>query len=213
MEILEEIKEQEALDMRSNPKPVICEGKVSMETDDNNEDKNKNNPAFTVFVSKGEINCAVGDYLALSPTNASSVFRERKYILEVKSCAGKHLYADSVWPNHNEVGSELSRSPAWKVTPFPNLVSFNRMLTALKNLCTETSLENTGIFSELLNCYNEASESRVLSESSEENQTTKVNQASKLKYVLFVLNIMNISNQYSSSQMSNTTSRVLVKAK
>ena len=181
MEILEEIREQQILDMRSNPKPVICEGKVSIETDvDSNDDKNKNNPAFTVFVSKGEMDCAIGDYLALSPSNASSVFRERKYILEVKSCAGKHLYADPVWPNHIKVGIELSRSPAWKISPFPNLVSFKRMLEALKNLCTEALLENTGIFSELLNTWNEATESRVLNKSSEENQKATVNQASEL---------------------------------
>ena len=177
MEILEEIKQQEALDMRNmSTKPVVCEGKVSIETDENNDDKNRNNPAFTVFVSKGELNCAVGDYVALSPSNATSVFRERKYILEVKSCAGKHLYADPVWPNKIEVGSELSRSPSWKISPFPSLVSFNRMLEALKNLCTEAMPENIGIFSELLSTWNETRESFLSNEPTGENRETTANQ-------------------------------------
>ena len=142
LEILEEIKEQEALEMMPKRQSVVCDGTVSVEC--------------TIFVQNGELNCSVGDYLALSPSNAISVFRERKYIVEVKSCAGKHLTADSVWPNHQSVLNELSRSPSWKIIPFPNLVSFKRMLVALTKLCTETNLDNVGIFGELLSNWNEA---------------------------------------------------------
>ena len=161
MEILEDIKEQEHLEMRGQS--VVCEGKVSMERENEkgNDDigdgkakpKNNNQPMCTIFVFEGEIDCSVGDYIALSPSNARSAFRERQYLLEVKSCAGKHLYADPVWPNDKDVPDRLSRSPGWKITPFPNLVSFNRMLEALKKLCTETLLENVGIFAQLLNTW------------------------------------------------------------
>ena len=120
---------------------VVCDGTVSVEC--------------TIFVQNGELKCSVGDYLALSPSNASSVFRERKYIVEVKSCAGKHLTADPVWPSHESVLNELSRSPSWKIIPFSNLVSFNRMLEALTKLCTKTNVANVGIFGELLSNWNE----------------------------------------------------------
>lgn len=211
MEILEEIKEQEDLEMRSTLKPVVCEGKVSIEMDDNDDDRNKNNPKCVIFVQKGEINCSVGDYVALSPSNACSVFRERKCIMEVKSCAGKHLYADPVWPNHKDVPNELSRSPAWKITSFPNLVSFNRMLEALKKLCTKTSLESTGIFSNLLNTwsktrqdYEDNSENpprppdEPLGEANciKENQETAVNQAggSAESFILWFANISSVGS-------------------
>ena len=204
MEILEEIKQQEDLEMMPKRQSVICDGKISIQVDgndgegsdnDNATTKNKNDPKCTIFIQRGEINCSAGDYLALSPSNAGSVFRERKYIMEVKSCAGKHLYADPVWPNHNDVPDELSRSPAWKITPFPNLVSFNRMLEALKTLCTGTSLESVGIFGELLNTWNgtkdsyEANseneprspgESSAEGRSSKDSQETTVNQSGGL---------------------------------
>ena len=193
MEILEEIKQQEDLEMIPKRQSVVCEGKVSIQVDghdgevDDATAKNKNDPKCTIFIQRGEINCSVGDYLALSPSNACerSVFRERKYIMEVKSCAGKHVYADPVWPNHNDVPDELSRSRAWKITPFPNLVSFNRMLEALKTLCTGTSLERVGIFGELLNTWNETKDSyegnsenepRTPGESSAEGRSSKDSQ-------------------------------------
>ena len=165
LEILEEIKEQEAVEMMPKRQSVVCDGKVSVEADDDDDEtdadssgaktkpRNKNDPKCTIFVQKGEINCKVGDYLALSPSNAGSVFRERKYIMEVKSCAGKHLYVDPVWPKR--VPSEFSKSPFWKITSFPNLVSFNRMLEALKRLCTGAKREGAGIFGELLNAWSE----------------------------------------------------------
>ena len=152
MEILEEIKEQEAVEMGSIRESVVCVGKVSK--DINNENDNQNNPKCTIFLTKGEINCPAGDYVALSPTNAHSVFRERQYIMEVKSCAGKHLYVDPVWPRHDDVPNKLSSYPAWKIMLFPNLVSFNRMLEALRKLCTCKDLQSAGIFGELLNTWN-----------------------------------------------------------
>ncbi|XP_028415349.1 uncharacterized protein LOC114538372 [Dendronephthya gigantea] len=172
MEILEDVKEQEYLEMGGQS--VACEGKVSMEIEkeDGNDDsdgktkatKNNNQPMCTIFVFNGEINCLVGDYLALSPRNAYSAFREREYIMEVKKSAGKHLYADPVWPNDKGVPDRLSRSPGWKISPFPNLVSYNRMLEALKKLCTETTLENVGIFGELLNTWSGTKSDREIHE-------------------------------------------------
>ena len=185
LEVLEEIKEQEELESNPTRKSIVCDGKVSIEEDDEASD-------CTIFIQEGEMNCSVGDYLALSPSNAHSAFRERKYIMEVKSCAGKHLSADAVWPKHERVPDELSRSPSWKIMQFPNLVSFNRMLEALSKLCTETPLENAGIFNELLhswgrvqgNCKVDAEERKFSEEFPEEascsnDNTTAVNQLDK----------------------------------
>lgn len=156
-EILEEVKEREDLEMIPKGQSAVCEGKVSAETNDLGSGNKKNkDPLFTIFVLKGEMSCLVGDYLAFSPSNASSVFRERKCIMEVKSCAGKHLYADPVWPDSNDILNELSRTASWKITSFPNLVSFNRMLEALKKLCCDTPLESSATFAVLLNTWTEA---------------------------------------------------------
>lgn len=143
MEILEEIREQEQLELKYTETQSIIQGVATGKSEADSSE-------CTIFVENGESRFLPGDFLALSPTNSRFVFSERKYIAEVKSISGMLISIDIVWPNEESLIQHVIQQHRWYITPFPNLVSCKRMLDSLRKLCTAKSLNDVGVFSKLL---------------------------------------------------------------